>query len=172
MRNAKEYFEEFRNDGYEYVCEQIKIDAIEELQETLEDMDSYDLFEIINSLNDDVLRMEDLDDEYEYMTVTEIINNLGWVDTSCEYFNKDREKCSDDLFEVSDTDVECVARRVWEGSFDYNSIELDNIVHNAEYIKCEVKKMFEVYTKAEELFRLAMEKDSSEVIALLWNMNN
>ena len=172
MRSAKEYFEEYKEDGYVYAYEQIKDDAIEELQEALENMNDYYLFDIINSLDSDVCEMESLDDEYEYMTVTEIIDKLGWVDTGCNYFNKDKEKCSDDLFEVADTDAECVARRVWEGSFDYDSSELDDIVSNAGDIQCEVKKMFEVYTKAEELFRLAMEKNPSEVIALLWNMNN
>lgn len=173
MRSAKEYFEEFRNNGgYQAACEQIKNDAIEELQETLDDMDDYDLFDIVNSYNSDVLRMEDLDDEYSDMTVTEILNSLGWVDTSYKYFNRDREECDDDLFTIAGIDSGYIARRVWEGSFDYYSSELDDIVHNAEDIEIEVGKMFEVYTKAKEMFDLAMSRNPEEVVAMLWNMNN
>lgn len=172
MRSAKEYFEMFKgnNNGLEMAISRVVSDASNEIKETLEYMSEWRLYAIIHDYKEDVHEMEDLDSEYEFMSVTEVLNELGWVDTDCSYFDSDSNTCSNDLWDFVDKDE--LVEGIYDDSIYTDDDEIIRIKTDAEELIDELKEKFEFYNKAKELFNLVFDKSPEELVNALWNMNN
>ena len=111
-----------------------------------------------------------IDSEYEFMSVTEVLNELDWVDTGCSYFDSDSNTCSNDLWDFVDKDE--LVDGIYDDSIYTDDDELIRIKTDAEELIDELEKKFEFYNKAKELFNLVFDKSPEELVNALWNMNN
>ena len=173
MMNANDYFEIFKEEGKARALKELREDAIREIRSWLEDLDDYVLFDILHAINEDFYRMEDLNDVYYDLSVTEVLEELDWVDLNDEYFNSDTEKCGDDLWDVSELDIDDVAQMLFDSPWSYcDNGRLNDIISEYEEVRNGIENKFKFYENAKMLFDMAMEKSPEETIALLWNMNN
>lgn len=171
--NANEYFEVYKEVGKERALRWLCEDTISVIKSWLDDLDHYTLFDILHAINEDFYRMEDLNDVYYNLSVTAVLEELDWVELYYEYFNSDTENCGDDLWDVSELDIDDVAQMLFDSAWSYcDNGRLNDILSEYEEIRNGIENKFKFYENAKILFDMAMEKSPEETIALLWNMNN
>ena len=168
MRNAQDYV---TLGTLEEAKAAITMDATDEIREELERMDEYYLVDILKEENDEFHTMDELDDVFSYMGVTEILEELSEIELGDDYFNEDTRRSGNDIWEVADVDIDGLVDRIHDG---YTEVADDDILDTLETEQAlidEVTEKFRVYDKAKELFEESMTRNPQEVLSLLWNMN-
>ena len=141
------------------------------IDEWLEDLGSYDLEELLHEYNDDFHVMDDLDDVYEYMSVTEILRELIDIDPDDAYFNSCSNTSGNDIWSISDVSKNQLVRDLQRGEFYWNDRELDEILDLEPTFKSLIEEKWGVYEKAKALFEQQMREDPHAVLTALWNLN-
>lgn len=164
----------------EEAIDKLTSDTLDELEEWVENMDEYELFELIQSeYNEDIHRMDELDNVFDYMKPTEVLEELSDIDLSCEYFDADNRESFDDLFDYLNLSAHDIAEKILNGDIDvfcyYSYSDAADIMRDYDLLRDMIEYEFNYARKrkenAEKLFKMAMEKNPDEVIALLWNMS-
>lgn len=143
----------------------------EEIVEWLDLMSERDLYEFIHEyVDDDIHQMDDLDRVFDWMTVTEVLENLDNIDTSDAYFSEDSRLSDDDIWQLTNKTKKGVAKALYDGDYDFDHYELDEIMRDEEELVRRVTEEYKINDKARALFEKALEDDPKELLAVLWNM--
>ena len=141
-----------------------------QIENIIRNADEYDVFDVLKGYDSDcIYDMDDLDDEFYDYTVTEVLEELSDIDTYDKYFNKDRRRSGDNVFEVSDVDSYTLACYVADEELDGIWI-FEDAFYEMRELKNKIIIKFNKVKLARELFekRLA-EDDVDELINTLWN---
>ncbi len=168
MRNAEYYV---AMGTLEEARAEIHKDVIDDIREVLERLDEYELVELLHDVNPDFHTMDELDDVFDYMSVTEILEELGDIDLSDDYFNESTRTSGCDAWYVADEDIDDIARQFYDSDHEGMIDEIDDILYLENALISDVTNKFKIYDKAKELFEEGMARNPQEVLNLLWNMN-
>lgn len=149
----------------------ITMDAIDEIREELERMSEYELVDILRDENDEFHTMDELDDVFNYMSVTDILEELSDIDLRDNYFNEGTRYSGNDIWEIADVDIDDLVNRIHDGYTEVADDDILDILETEQALIDEVTEKFRVYDKAKELFEEGMARNPQEVLSLLWNMN-
>jgi len=151
----------------------VRAEAIEEIDKVLGEMDYCDTYDILHEINDDFHSMDDLDDTFDYMTVTEILEQLRHIDLADDYFDADSKRSGNDPWDIADVNRWELATQFYD---DETSIEptdeIIDVLREAEYLVDDINSYFKRFDTAKALFEQAMSQDPDAVINTLWNINN
>ena len=175
MRELNFYITEANGDK-ERAIGLLEQDCVEDVANELMDMDEYELFEIINWFNSSVHSMDELDDVFDSLTPTEILQGaLDGIDTYDSYFNEDNCVSSNDLWEVADVSPTGLAWQIFESDYDdnYSVREIADEYRELyddleEYFNEEAKKEKKIEI-ARALFEKMLAENVDETISKLWN---
>ena len=163
-----------------YVEDCTRAEALDELESDMR----YEVLEYVEQMNDDDLltllqdnycgdlhKMDELDNTFDYMTVTEVLEELKYIDTCHCYFNADTKQSSDDLWELSDVDSSYVSKALWNYDIEWDDDDLSSIFCKYDLIAEGIREYFKFREKAEALFDQLFMEDPEAVVTALWNIN-
>lgn len=149
--------------------ERIKDHCTFKVMAMIDDMREDDLIELLSD-SYNVHEMSELDTEFRYLTPTEVLEQLSDINTGDSFFNSETCESGDDICEVAGVDKDEVAREILDGDIYWDGYELDEITELEDELLREVQKKMEEYEKVKKLFDMAMDKEPTEVMNVLWNM--
>lgn len=175
MRTINFYITEANGDK-EKAFDLLEQDCIEDIADELMNMDDYELFEIINWFNSSVHSMDELDDVFDNLTPTEILQGaLDGIDTYDSYFNEDNCVSSNDLWEIADVSPTDLARQIFNSDYDDSysigeiASEYRELYDDLEYFINEEEKKEKKIEIARALFEKMVTENVDETISKLWN---
>ena len=154
-----------------YAIAEITANTKRRLEEYVEDLYSYDLVDFLQQINDDFYTMDELDDTFEFMSVTEILEELRDIDTNDEYFNADSKTSGNDAWEVADVSIDRAVDLLFEEAICWDDEEYKDIMKLHQELLDDLDREYKKYETAKALFEQALENDVEGVINVLWNMN-
>ena len=150
----------------------IDIDAKEEIRRYLvEEMDEELKCDVVCEIDDNVHRMEDLDSTFDYMRVSQILEELIEINPSDRYFNEARGTSSDDILELTRLTLDEISAHIRD-NYDYMNFMdegIEDIRFEAARLKRKVKKQFHSYREAHKLFDMLAEQDINALLTMLRN---
>ena len=150
----------------------IDLDAKEEIRRYMtEEMDEELKCDAVCEIDDNVHRMEDLDSTFDYMSVSKILEELSDIDPSDRYFNEARAISSDDILELTRLTTSDIAMHIRD-NYDYMNFMdegIEDIRFEAARLKGKVKKLFSAYQEAHKLFDTLAEQDINALLTVLRN---
>lgn len=149
----------------------INRDTRTQLEEYLEDLYSYDLVDLLQQINDDFHTMDELDDTFEFMSVTEILDELRDIDTEDEYFNADNKTSGNDPWQVADVSIDRAIDLLFNKAICWDDEEYQDIMKLHQELLDDLDREYKKYETAKALFEQALENDVEGTINALWNIN-
>lgn len=142
-----------------------------EIENYIDHLDGYDLYDLLQEANEDFHRMDELDDVFEYMSVTEVLEELSEIDISDEYFNADTKTSGNNEWDVADMYESELVKQLFDGDIDWDDDDFNEIMYDYETLYSALRNYYDVFDKAKALFEQAMSQDPQAVLSVLWNMN-
>lgn len=150
----------------------IDIDTRDEIRRyMLEEMDEEIKFDAVCEIDDAVHRMDDLDSTFDYMRVSQILEELTDIDPSDKYFNEFRAESSNEMMDLTSYTLDEIATRIRD-NYDYMNFMdegIEDIRFKASKLKYKVKKLFSSYQEAHKLFDMLAEQDINALLTMLRN---
>ena len=141
------------------------------IEDYIDKLCSYDLEELLKEANEDFHKMDELDEVFEYMTVTEVLEELSNIDPSDEYFNADNKISGNNEWDIADVYESEVVKQLFEGDICWEDYDFNEIMNDYETLYAAIDEYYNVFNKAKALFEQAMAQDPQAVLSVLWNMN-
>lgn len=140
------------------------------IEEELDELDERELLDLIG-MEDNIHPMEELDDVFCDMTVTEVLEDLCNIDLSHEWFSSDEKVSSNDIWRLLDDTEREIAQRLLDGEIDHGYDSIDRICEKGVELLNVVEAQMPMYQKAKSLFKKALEEDPEAVVNVLWIIN-
>ena len=167
MRNVQDYIKNSKS--AEQAIAQANTDAMIEIADRLRDIDEWELYtNIFKEYNEDLVHeMSELDDVFESLTPTEILEQLTDIHLSDNYFNGRTLTSGNDIWEVAEITAYELADWVLE-----NDIEgFEDILEELDVTTDRIHAYYQKFDVARKLFEQRLELEGVEaVINTLWNM--
>ena len=159
------------------VASKIKKDAVDDIKEIIEGYDEDYLIRWLDNndfyCGDGIHQMNELDDVFCGLSVTEVLNELQDIDTSDEWFDEYNKVSSDDIWDLLDCKASDVARDIVYGEHTVKESSIEDIISMMNEAIEEVKKFARKYEIGIALMEHCYnEIGVDETIQALWNMNN
>lgn len=146
--------------------------TMERIDEFVDGMYTGDLVELLQDLNPDLHTMEELDDVFDYMTPTQVLEKLSNICLYHDYFDADTRCSGDDLWDFAGISKSDFSEKLYDREIElYDNGELNEIITDEDILKQQVRDHYKIYDTARELFEKALARNPQEVINVLWNMN-
>lgn len=176
MRELNYYVAMLMDSTLEFVKSKVESHAICDMAELISEYDEQDLFEFLKENNCECVEgihpMDELDDVFDYMSPTEVLEELSDIDLCDDWFNEYSKTSSDDLEDVLDIDAMDIAKDIYNEVIEIDDDDFVDIYEDAQWIIKQLEKKDKKIKTAKALLESAIANDNvDEVINALWNVN-
>lgn len=175
MRTLNEYTEMMEHEYKESILDILERDCIDDITEALIDMNDDEVLEVLEHFGTSVHEMGDLDEVFDYLTPTEILDGtLDGIDTSDDYFNEDSCESSNDIWYLAGTSPRELAGEIFSSDYERYDTDIYDIACEFRKLRDELEDIFDREADKERkieaartLFEKMLEENVEEVLLAL-----
>lgn len=168
----QELVKEFtQNKTHNAAIEALESYTRDEIETYIDGLNCWELCDLLQEANSDFHKMDELDDVFEYMTVTEVLEELKDIDTCNEYFNAATKCSGNNEWDIADMYESELVKKLFNGDIDWDEYSFNEIMSEYEDLYAAIDEHYKVFEKAKALFEQLLIEDPQAVITALWNIN-